>query len=162
MTKESAATIAPALRGKTVHPGVTRRVRPGAVDTACARFRMMMTTRRKKSDGGGGDDTLRDRGAEVPMELRSRVLVAKATFRPSDIAYVPLMTRSIPLDVIVDGGVGPGVGVLARTVLMMLMPARGRKDAHIAAITRTDADIDHPHILPAPTKCLAPKRCQTG
>src|SRR6267142_1952124 len=153
MKKRESATITPALRGEAARQSVA--------DTARAHLR---TTRRtgRSERGGGGDDILRSRGAEVPMELTSGVLAAKATLRPSDIVHVPLMARNIPRDSAIDDGGAPGVGVPAQTVLMMRIPARRTNDVRIVAIAHADAGTDHVHLPPAPTRRLAPRRCQTG
>jgi hypothetical protein len=151
MTERESATMTPALREEAA--------RQGAADTARAHLR---TTRRTgRSDGGGGDDILRGRGAEVPMELTSGVLVAKATLRPSDIVHVPLMTGSIPRGSAIDDGGAPGVGVPAQTVLMMRIPARRTNDVRIVAIAHADAGTDHVHLPPDLTRRLAQRRCQT-
>jgi hypothetical protein len=153
MTRRESATISPALRGEAARQGAT----------GTARTHLRTTRRTGRSDGGGGDDMLRGRGAEVPMELTSGVLVAKAMPRPSDIVHVRLMTRSFRRDsAIDDDGGAPGVGVPAQTVLMMRIPARTTNDVRIVAIAHADTGTDHVHFPPAPTRHLAPRRCQTG
>jgi hypothetical protein len=151
-TKRESATISPALRGEAP--------RQGTADTARAHLRRMRRTGR--SDDGDGGDILLGRGAEVPMELTSGVLVAKATLRPSDIVHVPLMKRSISRDSAIDDGGAPGVGVPAPTVLMMRIPARRTNDVRIVAIAHADVGTDHVHLPLAPTRRLAQRRCQTG
>ena len=152
-TMRENGAIARALRAAC--RGVTRRARRSAADTARARLRM--TSRRISGDGPGDDDALRDRGAGVPMEITSEVLMAAATLPPSGIVHIPPVTRSMPHGGI-DGGGAPGVPV--QVVLLMRIPARGTNDAHIARTTRADAAADHfrLHLI----RHLAPRHCQRG
>ncbi len=153
-TMRENGAIARALRSAGCR-GVTRRARRGAADTARARLRM--TSRGISGDGPGDDNALRDRGARVPMEITSEVLMAAATLPPSGIVHIPPVTRSMPHGG-TDGGGAPRVPV--QVVLLMRIPTRGTNDAHIARTTRADAGADHfrLHLI----RRLAPRHCQRG